>query len=186
MVRNKKDTDGKVVIQIDTSAKVDLSAYEKLNNLIEFPQQKILPEFSPHLLLPSDISLMPLPKRNIQHLQPNIVIHNCYEEEIEVENNGQMTFIEYVEKLDDYIKEAILDKFNALAKDEVSFTQAEWTLMNLIRNKPTIKNAELAKIMGYAERNIEEICAQIRKKMDFELIEDNKVKRNLLIQFILS
>lgn len=71
-------------------------------------------------------------------------------------------------------------KIEEYEQGKIKLTEQEKNVLAAFKKNKFLSNSILAQMFGYSDRNIENICANIRKKFEMDSIEDKLVKRILL------
>jgi len=82
---------------------------------------------------------------------------------------------------DENIRPFIICTLEDYEKGKIPLNNEEKILLRHLKQNGYLKNKQLASLMNYRERGIEEICKKIRIKFNLDYVEDRKIKRHLLI-----
>jgi len=94
--------------------------------------------------------------------------------------NVNETFVENLKYSEKNITELIGLALRESEKNTVSLLDEEKKVLNTLKQNRYAKDKELARILNYQPHEIEEMCANIRKKFNIDYFDDDNVKRNML------
>ena len=137
----------------------------------------------PNLELYRDIMFpAPSPRTEpVKYPEIKITIRNFPSAKI---NSSLSNFISKLNVSED-IKDCMERRIEDFNNNDEFFTANEFSVLNTLYENPSSSNEELADILNYSVRYIQDLLKDIREKLGFNLIDDDKTKRTLLTLFVL-
>lgn len=89
--------------------------------------------------------------------------------------------IEDLEHIEDNVGHHIKLKIEEYEQGKIVLTEQEKKLLAALKESKLLTNKELAKKLGYSVRNIEEICAKVRRNFEIDFVDNKLAKRHLLL-----